>query len=468
MNPPNATLAKPQELSNPDKVTVGILLSIAALAAEGMGVVPALPSAVRALDGLRLLGVVFSSFMLAWLFGTVVAGQLADSYGPRRPMAIGLLGFGFGLLCSATAQQMVQFLIGRILQGASGGFILAAAFVTIARGYPESKRPRMIALTSTVWILPAVVGPSLSGWVVEHVGWRLVFAGVLPILAIAALLVVPPLGSLSIRKQWITSVRLPAAMRLAIGMGLFIYSLSQVAQQFLWASCGIGVGLCLIVPTLRTLLPEGTLRGQPVLPLGVLSRGLLGFAFFGTEAFIPIASGELRGASPMRAGLALSVAALGWTAASWAIERARHSAHPLRQRMNFVEAGFAFQLVGIAGVLATLLSNIHFLGIPFGWALSGLGMGLGHSAASLLCIASAPKGQEGTVSAQLQLCEALGIALGTGLGGAIRTVLMDHGSTAREATTATFAMTMTAAILGVFLFHRGKSDDSVRSSSHGR
>lgn len=438
-------------------LTAGILLSISTIAAEGMGVVPALPSAVRELGGLRLFGAVFASFMLAWLVGTVLAGQLADSYGPRRPMALGLFGFGAGLLCSASAREMVQFLFGRVLQGWGGGCMLAAAFVAIARAYPDGQRSRMIALTSTVWILPAVGGPSLSGWVVEHVGWRLAFAGVVPLIALAAILVLPQLRALSVRRPWVTSLRLSAAIRLACGMGVLVFALNHLTDEPLWAGLGVGLGLGLFIPTLKTLLPAGTLRGRPVLPMGVLARGLLGFSFFGTEAFIPIASGELRGVSPMQAGLALSVAAFGWTTASWVLDRTRPTSDPDRQRMTFIEVGFAFLVLGIALVLATLLTPIPFWALLLGWTVSGLGIGLGHSASSLLCIAHAADGQQGSVSAQLQLSEALGMAMGTGIGGAVRTLMLEEGHSPRDATTAILGMTAAAALLGFLLVKRGKN-----------
>ena len=175
-------------------LTLGILLAIGAFAVEGMGVVPALPSAVRALGGLPLFGWAFSAFMLAWLVGTVGGGLIADARGPRLPMALGLLAFGAGLALAGTAHHMAQFLGGRALQGSGGGAMIAAGYVAIARGYPDEVRARMMALTASVWILPAIVGPALSGAVVERAGWRLVFAGILPVLAVAAVVVLPPLA----------------------------------------------------------------------------------------------------------------------------------------------------------------------------------------------------------------------------------------------------------------------------------
>jgi len=55
-------------------LTLGILLTVTAFAIEGMGVVPALPTAVRDLGGLPLFGWAFSAFMLAWVVGTVGGG----------------------------------------------------------------------------------------------------------------------------------------------------------------------------------------------------------------------------------------------------------------------------------------------------------------------------------------------------------------------------------------------------------
>ena len=54
-----------------------------------------------------------------------------------------------------------------------------------------------------------------------------------------------------------------------------------------------------------------------------------------------------------------------------------------------------------------------------GWALGGLGMGLAYSMLTLASIESAPSGTEGAAAAAVQLAEALGIALGTGVTGAV-------------------------------------------------
>src|SRR4051812_33388945 len=105
-------------------LTVGVLLAVAAFAVEGMGVVPALPTAVGELGGLPLFGWSFSAFMLAWLVGTIGGGLWADARGPAGAMGAGLAAFGAGLGLAAAAHGMPQFLAGRTLQGAGGGAML--------------------------------------------------------------------------------------------------------------------------------------------------------------------------------------------------------------------------------------------------------------------------------------------------------------------------------------------------------
>jgi MFS family permease len=433
--------------------TIGILLAVTLFAVEGMGVVPALPVAVRELGGLPFFGWSFSAFMLAWLVGTVAGGSLADARGPRLPMALGLAGFGGGLLVASAAHRMPELLAGRALQGAGGGGVMASAYVAIARGYPDAIRARMLAITASAWVLPAVVGPAISGAVAERLGWRFVFAGVVPLVVVAAIVALPPLAALSVRRPSTGRTRVGWALAVAAGGALVIASPSLVTRSPLVAGAALGIGVLVSAPALRALLPRGTFGARPGLPAGVAARALLAFAFFGTEAFVPLASTELRGASPTQAGLALTAGAMGWISASWALDRVE-SRSGARLRVAAVRGGFMLVAIGIAVVAAVLLSSAPLPLLLVGWCVSGAGIGLAYAAGTLLCIAAAPEGQEGEVSGQLQIAEALSNAAGAGLGSALLAALTAAGSVPRHAHAAVFAVTLAAALAG-FLVSRG-------------
>jgi MFS family permease len=53
------------------------------------------------------------------------------------------------------------------------------------------------------------------------------------------------------------------------------------------------------------------------------------------------------------------------------------------------------------------------------WGIAGLGIGLAYATLTLVILETAPVGQEGAATAGMQLANALGVALGTGVGGAL-------------------------------------------------
>jgi len=67
-------------------------------------------------------------------------------------------------------------------------------YVAIGRSLPERVRPRMMAVLSTAWVVPGLLGPVLSAEVTRAFGWRTVFLGLIPLVALAGALSLPPLA----------------------------------------------------------------------------------------------------------------------------------------------------------------------------------------------------------------------------------------------------------------------------------
>ena len=144
-------------------------------------------------------------------------------------------------------------------------------------------------------------------------------------------------------------------------------------------------------------------------------RSLQTFAFFGAEAFLPLMLTSVRGQSTTVAGLALTAATLSWTAGSWVQARVAD-----RRSVRLLSGtGLALVAGGIALIAAVLSDAVPVVVAAVGWGLAGLGMGLAYSMASVVVLAEAPEAAVGAASAGLQLADVLGVALGTGLGGAI-------------------------------------------------
>src|SRR5436305_3950027 len=166
-------------------LTVGLVLNVTFVAFEALAIATIMPLVADDLGGVALYGWVFSAFLLADLVGIVVAGELADRFGPAVPFGAGLGLFAIGLLIGGLAPSMPVLVGARAIQGFGAGAIPAVAYVVIGRTYPDALRPRMFAILSTAWVVPGIAGPALAVVIAERLSWRWVFVGLLPLVLVA-------------------------------------------------------------------------------------------------------------------------------------------------------------------------------------------------------------------------------------------------------------------------------------------
>ena len=132
-------------------------------AASSMLAATTLPSAVDDIGGAHLVGWAFSLYLL----GSILAGAVTGFVVVRSGLRFALLGaatlYGSGSIVCAVAPEMTTFLLGRLLQGVGGGWLVALTYVAINRLFPPELTPRLIALTSAIWSTSAFCGPLIGG-----------------------------------------------------------------------------------------------------------------------------------------------------------------------------------------------------------------------------------------------------------------------------------------------------------------
>jgi MFS family permease len=403
-------------------LTTGLVLTIASFAFEAMAVATALPVTLRDLGGLELYGWAFSAMQLATLLGTVLGGLLSDRRGLVRPFLVGVGLFVGGLVAAGLAQSMAMVVAGRAVQGLGAGMVASAAYVAVGRGYPAATKAPMLAALSSAWVVPGLVGPLVAGGIADHISWRLVFLGLVPLLPVATVLALPALrrldrrggldaGARTARDDAASALR---AVGLTVGTGLLLAGLGNAGTPRLGGPLTVA-GVALVAVTLPRLLPAGTLRARRGLPAAIATGGLLWFGYFGAEAFLPLSLVTVHGLSVTMAGLVLGGAAFTWASGSWL--QARLSA--AGRRGTLIVAGTAIVSVAVAGAAAATFAAVPPLVVAAAWAVGGLGMGLGVSTVSLVVLEAAEPGREGGAASALQLSRTLGAGVGTGAGGAL-------------------------------------------------
>jgi len=210
--------------------------------------------------------------------------------------------------------------------------------------------------------------------------------------------------------------RLTDGLRTAAGAAMILAGLTLAA-----GSGAVLAGLALVaaggvtgLPALRRLVPAGTLTARAGLPATILSRGLLTFTFFGADAYVTLAVTAVRHRTPVVAGLAVTGATVAWTAGAWVQARLSDTWEGRR----LVRSGLVIVLTGIAGMVLVLQPRVPVAVGLVAWTVAGLGVGLAYAPISLMMLQKAPPGQEGRISASLNLADVLGTAIGIGVGGA--------------------------------------------------
>lgn len=438
-------------------LTLGLVLIVTILASEALAVSTIMPIVARDLGGIELYGWVFSGFFLGTLLGIVVAGTLIDRGSLARPFLLGIGLFTIGLVIGGVASSMDVLVGARVLQGLGAGAVPAVAYVAIGRALPERLRPRMFATLSTAWVLPGVIGPGLAGVVAESLHWRLVFLGLLPLVVVAVWLTLPAIRAVAPAPAAgdggagaagaAARRRLPLAAALVIGAGLAMAGLSGVTSvPLLLLGAGIAIGL----PAFARLTPPGTVRAAAGLPTAVLLRGVLTFAFFAADVYVPLAIQDWRGEPAIVSGIVFTAATLAWTTGSWVQAHRVERIGPGR----FLAAGFAIVAVGTVGFAAILLPGVPLAVGVVAWAVVGFGMGLAYSAPALIVLREAAPGEQGTATAGLQLSDVIGTALGTGVGGALIALGVRSASPLWIGLGATFAVAIGTAVFGLLLTRR--------------
>ncbi|MGH4035919.1 MFS transporter [Actinomycetota bacterium Odt1-20B] len=441
-------------------LTWGIVLSVGLVAFESMGVATVLPEIAGKLGGLNAYGWGLSALMLANLIGTVAAGLTADRRGPARPLGAGLAVFAVGCAVAGSAGSWPLFLAGRFLQGLGVGAVMALAYTAIALAYPERLRARMFALVSGGWTVPSLIGPTVAALIADHASWRGVFVLLLPLIAIAAALALPPLRRLNSTAdgtarpstaRWWTgpvarSVLLAAATAVLLA-GLQLRRLTLLIPLALLGAAVAGYAL-------RSVTPAGTLSARHGVAAGVVLRFLLCGAYFGSEAFLPLGLVELRGLSAAQAGLGLSAGAITWVlGAAW--QGRADGRWSGRSRAVPIALGFVVLLAGIAVMgVGVLVDSVPALVAVVGWAIGGAGMGVAFNAATTDAMEQAPADRQGEASGGMQLAQTLAVAVLSGLGGAAITLSGAYGGSVTLALTITFTLTGALAAAGIVLARR--------------
>jgi MFS family permease len=180
---------------------------------------------------------VLAGYVLAQALFVAFCGRLADIRGARSVVLVGAALVATGSIVAGASGGFAALLLGRLVQGAGSGALLAAAFSIIAARYTGAERVKVLSILTTCLGVISGSGPLIGGVLADELSWRAVIA-----LPAAALVAVGPTARLALPPP-ITGTRLDAigAVLVAVVVSMLVLLLKTPAgSQVGWTLACLG------------------------------------------------------------------------------------------------------------------------------------------------------------------------------------------------------------------------------------
>ncbi|MDR3512838.1 MAG: MFS transporter [Caulobacteraceae bacterium] len=406
-------------------------------AADELTTATIMPSVARDIGGYAWFGWAVAAFLLGSILGGATAGRLSVRFGLRPALTVGGGVYALGCAASALSPSIGWFLLGRLLQGLGGGWVVGLCYVAVSSLFPQSMWARVFSALAGVWGAATLVSPLIGGLFAEAGVWRGAFwlfaAQGLAFIVAGALLIRPGAGAAEPQGE-----RPPYAQVLVLTLAVV-----AIGAAGLWPTGGEAavsaiVGLALLGLFLRLdarasarLLPRSagdprTVAGAGLLMIFCLQAATIAFSVYGSALLQ-----TLHHARPILAGYILGGSAFAWTAAALGV--AGRGPDVLFIRLGTGVIGLA--LIGLAltiphGPLPVIVVCVMAQGAGFGLAWS-------FSAARI--VANTPEPERAFASSSMPTAQLIGAAVGAAAAGAIANLLgFGHGVTTARASLAGF------------------------------
>ncbi|UJW29634.1 MFS transporter [Saccharothrix sp. AJ9571] len=391
-------------------LAIGIVALEFAAAVTGFVASTLLPTVAGDLDARDQLGLLIAGSALGLFVALPLASRVLHRLGPRGTLAAGMLAYLGGLALAASAQAAWVFALGQFAGGLASGLLAVFGISSAIQHLDDRLRIRVVAASSAMWIVPALVGPAATLGLEHLVGWRWTLLVPVPFVLFGRLLVVravrdgPPPGA----------APRPLARTLLVPLGA-----AGVVLSTGWWPLAI-LGAAITVAGMVSILPPGTARLRRGTPAALGAMVLFAVGYFGADSLITVLLTSGFAMSLGQAAIVLSAAPLGWAITSLFAAA--------RSKRHFPAIGLALTALGTGVLAVELVSGGSFAVVLVAWAVAGIGVGLAYPG---LYISATTAGSSGFSTAELATAvitaECIGQLLGRAVGGTLSSVGQSGG-----------------------------------------
>lgn len=258
-----------------------------------------------------------SIFMLVNGIMIPITAFLIERFTTRGLFLTAMSLFAFGTAVCAASPNFGLLMAGRVAQAAGAGIIMPLMQTILFLIFPVEKRGSAMGMFGLVIAFAPAIGPTLSGWLVEHFPWRSLFYVILPIVMID--LIVSYFILKNVTKQTFPQIDILSILFSTLGFGGLLYGFSTAGNSG-WTSDSVIISLIIGAIFLVWFIRRQLKLDHPILEFKVFkdklftlttALGMIVFiAMIGSAIILPLFMQNMLGFSAFESGLALLPGAL--------------------------------------------------------------------------------------------------------------------------------------------------------------
>lgn len=231
----------------------------------------ALPELTVAFNtGLSTVIWILLAYMLTAAGLMLSLGKLGDVLGRKRVYVTGFVLFTLGLALCALAQNIVQLILFRVIQGVGAAMTVAMGTAIVTSTFSPQERGKAIGIMGTAVGLGLMSGPALGGLLLDTFGWRSIFYLRLPLSILGMVMAWVILRDDGSSEQS-RGFDIWGAVTLFIGLASVLFALNQGQASGWFSPLVLGFGAAGVALLSLFLIIEGRLT-QPILDLTLFRR----------------------------------------------------------------------------------------------------------------------------------------------------------------------------------------------------
>lgn len=246
-----------------------------------------------------------------------VSAYLMERFTTRALFISAMSLFALGTLVCGIGSDFTMVLIGRLIQAAGAGILMPMMAVVFLTIFPIEKRGQAMGTMGIALNFAPAIGPTLSGWVIQHQSWHTLFWIILPFAILSIIL-----GMIFMKN--VTEVSRPKLDKMSVilstlGFGGVLYGFSEAGSKG-WGAQIVIITLVIGVVALALFLLRQLRSEHPMLEFRVFEYDMFSLttvinvvvtmALYAAMILLPIYLQNIRGFTPLQAGLLLMPGAL--------------------------------------------------------------------------------------------------------------------------------------------------------------